>query len=745
MSRPRLILTILVRDEADIIAQNVAWHLSQGVDHVIVTDNGSSDGTSDALRPFLQGGALTLLHEPSDAYLQDAWTTRMALMARDELGADWIICSDADEFWRAPSGNLKDALPEGEDAPAMLTCHRHNMICPRDALETGPWADRLVYRAVDPPAMVAPPQTMEELHAIRFEHPYFQYRLPPKMLFRARGLTSIARGAHGGGYAGEATKADSAVEILHYPIRSRRAFEASVRQIGGAMRRNAGTALQTSWKYRRWLAMTEASGSIWPAFAEALPDRQRLARDVEAGRLVRDLSMSEALAQLDVPAPMVEGEAPAVPAQRVEPGHMGSLLLVTGPDAGVDAALAELLIARGATPPLAPPRRLKSLGEAILVEMGRGGRDLRAAPKGWFDRPIARQYQQTLFEALVESFADLNDAVVHGPELAALLPLWEGIARDWQLGLRTVLAIGNPSQEVRAWHRATGLPLPIGALIWARRALDAERHSRGLPRVIVLHDDLLGDWRACAGALEGQLGLTAPAPHRAPDDQIEALISRLKAPSAATVNDALADPALPDFVKEVFETLRALAASPETDHSTTLDRLGATLDQACALLGPALASSGEVEAEPALQGQPDATETSQALEASQTQNARLTLLLRCRARLVAPSRPGLRQRARDRLSGSDADVRAVREAPEFDAEWYRSTYPDVSAHGIDPAQHFLRFGAREGRNPGPGFDTLRYYEANPDVLECGALAFLHYIRHGREEGRAIFPAEPLPV
>ncbi len=48
----KLIMTLLVRDEADILEYNICHHLNQGVDFIIAIDNGSIDKTPDILRKY---------------------------------------------------------------------------------------------------------------------------------------------------------------------------------------------------------------------------------------------------------------------------------------------------------------------------------------------------------------------------------------------------------------------------------------------------------------------------------------------------------------------------------------------------------------------------------------------------------------------------------------------------------------------------------------------------------------------
>ncbi len=106
----KLVLTLLVRDEADIVESCIRYHLERGVDLVLATDHRSVDGTTDILRGYERDGMLRLLREDGETLEQAAWVTRMARLAATEHGADWVINCDADEFWWPRRGTIREIL-----------------------------------------------------------------------------------------------------------------------------------------------------------------------------------------------------------------------------------------------------------------------------------------------------------------------------------------------------------------------------------------------------------------------------------------------------------------------------------------------------------------------------------------------------------------------------------------------------------------------------------------------------------
>lgn len=78
-------------------------------------------------------------------------------------------------------------------------------------------------------------------------------------------------------------------------------------------------------------------------------------------------------------------------------------------------------------------------------------------------------------------------------------------------------------------------------------------------------------------------------------------------------------------------------------------------------------------------------------------------------------------------------VEIIRKSEFFDAQWYRKTY-DISAR-IDCAEHYYKYGWKEGYNPSVYFSTKAYLKENPDVIKEEINPLLHYELYGREEFR----------
>ncbi len=54
----KLVQTLVVRDEADIVDAQIDYHLNAGVDFVIASDHESQDGTTEILESYARDGRL---------------------------------------------------------------------------------------------------------------------------------------------------------------------------------------------------------------------------------------------------------------------------------------------------------------------------------------------------------------------------------------------------------------------------------------------------------------------------------------------------------------------------------------------------------------------------------------------------------------------------------------------------------------------------------------------------------------
>lgn len=216
----KLVMTILARDEIDIIEENLKFHLKQGVDFIIATDNGSIDGTRDVFLKFQEQGVLKLIDEPSQDYNQAAWVDRMTKMARDEFAADWIMCIDADEFWYSDNGNIKTDI-------ALLESKGFNCAyCSMFHIYPESWQD-------------AENKFYDNICGYLEYMPQYGYKkCVKKCLFKAADYKMIEMGNHEAEMANKKPINYEGITVFHYTMRSYQQFEYKVRISGEALSKN---------------------------------------------------------------------------------------------------------------------------------------------------------------------------------------------------------------------------------------------------------------------------------------------------------------------------------------------------------------------------------------------------------------------------------------------------------------------------------------------------------------------------
>jgi Glycosyl transferase family 2 len=199
----KLAMTLLVRDEVDILDAHLSFHLNAGVDIVIATDHRSVDGTSELLRSYAREGYVHLIRRDDEKIDQSNWVTHMARLAATEYEADWVINSDVDEFWWPREASLKEVLAAVPDRYGVVRVVSRVFV-PRPG--EGWFADRMIVRL----ALAAP-----------INDSGTPYRHVAKAVHRGHAGAVVQQGNHNVvGLPHSEFTGWSPIELLHFPLRS---------------------------------------------------------------------------------------------------------------------------------------------------------------------------------------------------------------------------------------------------------------------------------------------------------------------------------------------------------------------------------------------------------------------------------------------------------------------------------------------------------------------------------------------
>jgi hypothetical protein len=219
---------------------------------------------------------------------------------------------------------------------------------------------------------------------------------------------------------------------------------------------------------------------------------------------------------------------------------------------------------------------------------------LQSAGSSWQDwRPLdlpgsAEPYRGEIAAAIAAEYGDAPEISIKDPRICRFVPWFASILDGMSIRPMAILPIRNPLEVAHSLQRRNGFTVAQSCLLWLRHVLDAEFHSRAMPRCFVAFKSLLGDWRAQMERARRVFGVDWPRQPPGPDAAVDNFLSMELYHERSSVEELQSHPEIARLVHGAYEALAALAGGG--DGAEWLDRLDALrgrFDEACELFGRA--------------------------------------------------------------------------------------------------------------------------------------------------------------
>ncbi|HXW23547.1 MAG TPA: sulfotransferase family protein [Xanthobacteraceae bacterium] len=228
--------------------------------------------------------------------------------------------------------------------------------------------------------------------------------------------------------------------------------------------------------------------------------------------------------------------------------------------------------------------------DEMLASAGSHWHDWREFDPQWARSDVAEQHRRKIKAILVEEFDDEPLILVKDPRICRFIPLMLSVLTELNFSPVAILPIRNPLEVAHSLRRRNGFGLPKSILLWLRHVLDAEFHSRPLPRCFLPYEELLNDWRHYVDRAAATIGVAWPGQFDRSDGIDRFLTAGLRH-ERASFDDMSDHPAVSPVACETYRILRDIAADGESGELLDkLDLLRARFTEGCRIFGPAVAA-----------------------------------------------------------------------------------------------------------------------------------------------------------
>ncbi|MER9301482.1 glycosyltransferase [Mesorhizobium sp. M0496] len=232
------------------------------------------------------------------------------------------------------------------------------------------------------------------------------------------------------------------------------------------------------------------------------------------------------------------------------------------------------------------PVRLMELHDRMLAEAGSRWDDWRSFDPVDLGAARLRFYKAEITKLIDEEYGSAPLFVLKDPRISRFVPLYADILKRMRVDVRCVLIQRNPLAVIASLDKRDRSTPGFGALLWLRHELEAERSTRGAPRVFVSYEGMMQGWRPSLDKITTALPVTWPRLIEEVADEVDAFISKDHQHHVASDDALFADKRIAEWVKDAYAALQALETDTgDAEAIAVLDRVRMEFDEQSAIYG----------------------------------------------------------------------------------------------------------------------------------------------------------------
>ena len=234
---------------------------------------------------------------------------------------------------------------------------------------------------------------------------------------------------------------------------------------------------------------------------------------------------------------------------------------------------------------------LANAHDELLASAGSRWNDWRPFDPQWIHSKAAQAHKEKIRDILRDEYGDAPLFIIKDPRICRFVPFMSAVLSEMEVGTVVFLMLRNPVEIALSLRRRGGMALPRGLMLWLRHALDAEYHSRHMPRYFLSYEALLMGWRQHLDRAAVKIGIVWPDRSDASTDASKQLLSPNPQRERRDVRSPDEQSDVPPLVGQAYHLLRTMAADGESPELVDqIDAIRTKFDEGCDIFGPVSAA-----------------------------------------------------------------------------------------------------------------------------------------------------------